>query len=157
MQKLLAELEGKDINEVRRRWLGGVWKRVASCVAMFGAAAAAVGAVPPACCPLHCPPACCRLLKPHLSPRLLPCQVIAAGTAKLASVPSGGAVAAGGAAPAAGGAAAAAEEKKEEKVEEEEDEVGFVLQSFDWADWFCLCHWWFLRRRRRRLRKRRMR
>lgn len=48
-------------------------------------------------------------------------QVIAAGTSKLASVPSGGAVAA--AAPAAGGAAAAAEEKKEEKVEEEEDEV----------------------------------
>ena len=62
--------------------------------------------------------------------------MIAAGTAKLASVPSGGAVAAGGAAPAAGGAAAAAEEKKEEKVEEEEDEVGFVLQSIYWADWF---------------------
>ncbi|PRW34006.1 60S acidic ribosomal P2 [Chlorella sorokiniana] len=55
-------------------------------------------------------------------------EVIAAGTAKLASVPSGGAVAAGGAAPAAGGAAAAAEEKKEEKVEEEEDEdMGFSL------------------------------
>lgn len=155
MQKLLAELEGKDINEVRRRWLGGVWKRVASCVAMFGARSGRSGCSA-ACLPPATLPPC--LLQPSQTPSLtppFPCQVIAAGTAKLASVPSGGAVAAGGAAPAAGGAAAAAEEKKEEKVEEEEDEVGFVLQSFDWADWFCLCHWWFLRRRRRRLRKRR--
>lgn len=65
---------------------------------------------------------------PHVIPlHLFLCfsslQVIAAGTGKLASVPSGGAVASAGA-PAAGGAAAAAEEKKEEKVEEEEDEVG---------------------------------
>lgn len=48
-------------------------------------------------------------------------QLIAQGTEKLASVPSGGAAAA--AAPAAGGGGeAAAEEKKEEKVEEESDE-----------------------------------
>ncbi|KAG6857469.1 hypothetical protein H0H87_003536 [Tephrocybe sp. NHM501043] len=58
-------------------------------------------------------------------------ELIAAGSSKLASVPSGGA---GGAAPAAaaGGAgpAAAAEEKKEEKVEEKEesdDDMGFGL------------------------------
>ena len=57
-------------------------------------------------------------------------EVIAAGSAKLASVPSGGA------APAAGGAAAAApaggdskkEAKKEEAAEEsEEDDMGFGL------------------------------
>ncbi|KAH7927829.1 ribosomal protein 60S [Leucogyrophana mollusca] len=59
--------------------------------------------------------------------------LIAEGSAKLASVPSGGAVSAGGAAaPAAGGApAAAAEEKKEEKKEEEkeesDDDMGFGL------------------------------
>ncbi|KAK0188798.1 60s acidic ribosomal protein-domain-containing protein [Armillaria mellea] len=57
-------------------------------------------------------------------------QLIAEGSSKLASVPSGGA---GGAAPAAasGGAApAAAEEKKEEKEEEKEesdDDMGFGL------------------------------
>ncbi|KAM0751150.1 ribosomal protein 60S [Meredithblackwellia eburnea MCA 4105] len=58
-------------------------------------------------------------------------ELIAAGSAKLASVPSGGgsaapAAAAGGAAPAA----AAAEEKKEEKAEEKEesdDDMGFGL------------------------------
>ncbi|KAI6112640.1 ribosomal protein 60S [Pisolithus thermaeus] len=58
--------------------------------------------------------------------------LIAEGSAKLASVPSGGAVAA----PAAGGgggaapAAAAAEEEKEEKKEEKEesdDDMGFGL------------------------------
>ncbi|KIM83012.1 hypothetical protein PILCRDRAFT_819809 [Piloderma croceum F 1598] len=58
-------------------------------------------------------------------------QLIAEGSGKLASVPSGGAVAAAGA-PAAGGApAAAAEEKKEEKKEEEkeesDDDMGFGL------------------------------
>ncbi|KAL2122416.1 hypothetical protein VTJ04DRAFT_2871 [Mycothermus thermophilus] len=59
-------------------------------------------------------------------------QLIADGSAKLASVPSGGAAAAGGA--AAGGAAAggaAAEEKKEEEKEEEKEEsdedMGFGL------------------------------
>ncbi|PGH10785.1 60S acidic ribosomal protein P2 [Helicocarpus griseus UAMH5409] len=56
-------------------------------------------------------------------------ELIAEGTTKLASVPSGGA-----AAPAAGGAAAggeaAAEEKKEEKEEEKEEsdeDMGFGL------------------------------
>ncbi|KAH8920688.1 ribosomal protein 60S [Atractiella rhizophila] len=58
-------------------------------------------------------------------------DLIAEGSTKLASVPSGGG---GGAAPAAGGAAAGgaapAEEKKEEKVEEKEesdDDMGFGL------------------------------
>ncbi|KAG1746644.1 ribosomal protein 60S [Suillus paluster] len=57
--------------------------------------------------------------------------LIAEGSAKLSSVPSGGAVSA--AAPAAGGAAPAAaaeEEKKEEKKEEKEesdDDMGFGL------------------------------
>ncbi|EEQ84835.1 60s acidic ribosomal protein P2 [Blastomyces dermatitidis] len=58
-------------------------------------------------------------------------ELIAEGTAKLASVPSGGAA---GGAPAAGGAAAAggeaaaekAEEKEEEKEESDED-MGFGL------------------------------
>ncbi|XP_055505660.1 ribosomal protein, large P2, like isoform X1 [Leucoraja erinacea] len=60
-------------------------------------------------------------------------DVIAAGNAKLASVPSGGAVAvsaAGAAAPAAGAAAAATEDKKEEKKDESEesdDDMGFGL------------------------------
>jgi len=58
-------------------------------------------------------------------------EVIAAGTEKLGSVPSGGgapaaaAPAAGGAAPAA--AAAAAPPKKEESEEEEDDDMGFGL------------------------------
>ncbi|ESK96433.1 60s acidic ribosomal protein p2 [Moniliophthora roreri MCA 2997] len=59
-------------------------------------------------------------------------ELIAEGSGKLASVPSGGGVAAapsGGA--AAGGGAAAAEEKKEEKKEEEKEEsdedMGFGL------------------------------
>ncbi|CCC06040.1 60s acidic ribosomal protein-domain-containing protein [Copromyces sp. CBS 386.78] len=56
-------------------------------------------------------------------------ELIAEGSSKLASVPSGGAgaPAAGGAAAAAGGAA---EEKKEEKVEEKEEsdeDMGFGL------------------------------
>ncbi|KAJ5133448.1 Ribosomal protein 60S [Penicillium atrosanguineum] len=55
-------------------------------------------------------------------------ELIAEGSTKLASVPSGGA---GAAAPAAGGAAAggdapAAEEKEEEK-EESDDDMGFGL------------------------------
>ncbi|XP_043827360.1 60S acidic ribosomal protein P2 isoform X2 [Dromiciops gliroides] len=61
-------------------------------------------------------------------------DVIAQGSSKLASMPSGGAVAvaasAGSAAPAAAGAAPAAEEKKEEKKEESEesdDDMGFGL------------------------------
>ncbi|KAJ7355369.1 ribosomal protein 60S [Mycena albidolilacea] len=58
-------------------------------------------------------------------------ELIAEGSSKLASVPSGGG--GGGSAPAAGGAApaaAAAEEKKEEKEEEKEesdDDMGFGL------------------------------
>ncbi|KAM0330044.1 hypothetical protein ACHAQA_004215 [Verticillium albo-atrum] len=56
-------------------------------------------------------------------------ELIAEGSGKLASVPSGGA---GGAAPAAGGAAAAggdapAEEAKEEEKEESDDDMGFGL------------------------------
>ncbi|KAF8892081.1 60s acidic ribosomal protein-domain-containing protein [Infundibulicybe gibba] len=57
-------------------------------------------------------------------------ELIAEGSSKLASVPSGGG---GGAAPSAAGApaAAAAEEKKEEKKEEEkeesDDDMGFGL------------------------------
>ncbi|TKW55644.1 60S acidic ribosomal protein P2 [Colletotrichum tanaceti] len=56
-------------------------------------------------------------------------ELIAEGSGKLASVPSGGA---GGAAPAAGGAAAAAadapaDEPKEEDKEESDDDMGFGL------------------------------
>ncbi|KAM7190268.1 ribosomal protein 60S [Naviculisporaceae sp. PSN 640] len=58
-------------------------------------------------------------------------ELIAEGSAKLASVPSGGA---GGAAPAAGGAAAGGaaaeapkEEAKEEEKEESDDDMGFGL------------------------------
>jgi len=61
-------------------------------------------------------------------------EVIARGSTKLASVPSGGAVVASSAAPAAaaggGGAAKAEEAKKEEKKEESEEEdedMGFGL------------------------------
>ncbi|KUI57898.1 60S acidic ribosomal protein P2 [Cytospora mali] len=56
-------------------------------------------------------------------------ELIAEGSSKLASVPSGGA----GGAPAAAGAAAggaaepAAEEKKEEEKEESDDDMGFGL------------------------------
>ncbi|KAJ9195460.1 hypothetical protein DTO166G4_6247 [Paecilomyces variotii] len=56
-------------------------------------------------------------------------ELIAEGTTKLASVPTGGAGAAA-AAPAAAGGAAAAEEKKEEKEEEKEEsdeDMGFGL------------------------------
>ncbi|KAI9167525.1 60S acidic ribosomal protein P2 [Paramyrothecium foliicola] len=57
-------------------------------------------------------------------------ELIASGSEKLASVPSGGA---GGAAPAAGGAAAggaaedAKKEEKEEEKEESDDDMGFGL------------------------------
>ena len=57
-------------------------------------------------------------------------EILAAGSEKLASVPSGGGVAASGGAPAAGGAAAApVEEAKKEESEEEEsdDDMGFSL------------------------------
>ncbi|KAI9592712.1 60s acidic ribosomal protein-domain-containing protein [Syncephalis fuscata] len=54
-------------------------------------------------------------------------ELIAEGTSKLASVPSGGAVAGGSAGAAAGGAAAAAEEAKEEEKEESDDDMGFGL------------------------------
>ncbi|KAI8940113.1 60S acidic ribosomal protein P2 [Plenodomus lindquistii] len=59
-------------------------------------------------------------------------ELISEGSAKLASVPSGGSgggAAAAGGAPAAGGAAdaPAAEEKKEEEKEESDDDMGFGL------------------------------
>ncbi|EAL93305.1 hypothetical protein KXW98_009328 [Aspergillus fumigatus] len=57
-------------------------------------------------------------------------ELIAEGSTKLASVPSGGAAAAAPAAAgaAAGGAAApAAEEKKEEEKEESDEDMGFGL------------------------------
>ncbi|KAJ5143856.1 Ribosomal protein 60S [Penicillium bovifimosum] len=55
-------------------------------------------------------------------------QLIAEGSTKLASVPSGGAGAAAPAAAAAGGAAAApAEEKEAEKEEESDEDMGFGL------------------------------
>eukprot|EP00122_Pirum_gemmata_P012801 Pgem_evm1s11915 len=58
-------------------------------------------------------------------------EVIAEGTTKLASVPSGGGrAAAGGAAPAAGGAAAVEEEKEEEK-ESSEDVMDGGMSLFD--------------------------
>ncbi|KNG48008.1 60s acidic ribosomal protein p2 [Stemphylium lycopersici] len=57
-------------------------------------------------------------------------ELIASGSEKLASVPSGGS-GGGAAAPAAGGAAAAAEEApaaaKEEEKEESDDDMGFGL------------------------------
>jgi large subunit ribosomal protein LP2 len=57
-------------------------------------------------------------------------ELMAAGSKKLASMPSGGGAAAAAPAAAAGGAAAPAAAKKEEKVEEEEeedDDMGFGL------------------------------
>ncbi|KAI0387334.1 ribosomal protein 60S [Hypomontagnella monticulosa] len=58
-------------------------------------------------------------------------ELIAEGSTKLASVPSGGAggAAAGGAAAASGGAAAAEEkaEEKEEEKEESDEDMGFGL------------------------------
>ena len=61
---------------------------------------------------------------------LLVLQLIAEGSAKLSSVPSGGAVAASGGAAAGGaGAAAAAEEKEEEKKEEEKVRVLHVVHD----------------------------
>lgn len=53
-------------------------------------------------------------------------ELIAAGTKKMSSVPSGGA-SSGGAAPAAAGGAAAAAEKPKEKSEESEADMGFSL------------------------------
>ncbi|KAL1896770.1 60S acidic ribosomal protein P2 [Sporothrix stenoceras] len=57
-------------------------------------------------------------------------ELIAEGSSKLASVPSGGAGAAAAGGAAAGGAAAAdapAEEAKEEEKEESDDDMGFGL------------------------------
>ncbi|CAK7565722.1 MAG: 60S acidic ribosomal protein P2 [Sporothrix epigloea] len=56
-------------------------------------------------------------------------ELIAEGSAKLASVPSGGAAApaAGGAAAGAAAADAPAEEEKEEEKEESDDDMGFGL------------------------------
>lgn len=57
-------------------------------------------------------------------------QLIAEGSTKLASVPSGGGGGGGGAAPAAAGGPAAAEEAKpeeEEPKEESDEDMGFGL------------------------------
>ncbi|RSL66043.1 60S acidic ribosomal protein P2 [Fusarium floridanum] len=56
-------------------------------------------------------------------------ELIAEGSEKLASVPSGGAGGAGAAGAAAGGAAAeeAKEEEKEEEAEESDEDMGFGL------------------------------
>ncbi|GJE90985.1 60S acidic ribosomal protein P2 [Phanerochaete sordida] len=58
-------------------------------------------------------------------------ELIAEGSSKLSSVPSGGAAASAGAASAGGAAPAAAEEKAEEKKaeekEESDDDMGFGL------------------------------
>ncbi|KAF4503841.1 hypothetical protein G6O67_008781 [Ophiocordyceps sinensis] len=56
-------------------------------------------------------------------------ELIASGSAKLASVPSGGAAAgtAAGGAAAGGAAAAPAEEAKEEEKEESDEDMGFGL------------------------------
>ncbi|KAI1847348.1 hypothetical protein JX265_013793 [Neoarthrinium moseri] len=56
-------------------------------------------------------------------------ELIAEGSSKLASVPSGGAGAAAGGAAASGGAAAAEtkEEEKEEEKEESDEDMGFGL------------------------------
>jgi 60s Acidic ribosomal protein len=56
-------------------------------------------------------------------------QLIAEGSTKLASVPSGGSGASSGGAPAATGGAPAAEEKPEEKEEEKEVRVHALLGS----------------------------
>jgi ribosomal protein L12E/L44/L45/RPP1/RPP2 len=63
--------------------------------------------------------------KPHI-------QLIAEGSSKLASVPSGGAASSGGAGGAAAGGAApaAAEEKAEEKKEEAKEEVRVLFSDF---------------------------
>ena len=69
-------------------------------------------------------------------------QLIAEGSSKLASVPSGGggggAAASGGAA-AGGGAAAAAEEKAEEKKEEKEVSILCLVPPCAVSDPVCLC------------------
>ncbi|SCU93447.1 LAMI_0E14400g1_1 [Lachancea mirantina] len=56
-------------------------------------------------------------------------EIVAAGQAKLATVPVGGAAVSSGGAAAAGGAAGeeAAEEKEEEAAEESDDDMGFGL------------------------------
>ncbi|KAJ1958843.1 60S acidic ribosomal protein P2 [Linderina pennispora] len=54
-------------------------------------------------------------------------ELIAEGSSKLASVPSGGAAPAGGAAAAGGAAEAAVEEKPAEEEEESDDDMGFGL------------------------------
>ncbi|MCJ1238495.1 60S acidic ribosomal protein P2 [Varicellaria rhodocarpa] len=59
-------------------------------------------------------------------------ELIAAGSQKLASVPSGGSGGGGGAAPSAGGAAAPTEaakeeEAKDEPAEESDEDMGFGL------------------------------
>jgi len=106
LDKLISELEGKDINEVR------IMCEVIDCDVMGIGYEMRVTS----------------MLTIHL---LFFLQLIAEGAEKLASVPSGGGGGAAPAAAAAGGAAPAAEEKKEEKKEEEkeesDDDMGFGL------------------------------
>eukprot|EP00178_Gracilaria_changii_P011480 TRINITY_DN3266_c0_g2_i5.p2 TRINITY_DN3266_c0_g2~~TRINITY_DN3266_c0_g2_i5.p2 ORF type:complete len:109 (+),score=29.57 TRINITY_DN3266_c0_g2_i5:20-346(+) len=54
-------------------------------------------------------------------------EVIAAGSEKLASVPSGGGAVAAGGAPAAAGGAAEAKKEPEPEPEEEDEDMGFDL------------------------------
>lgn len=87
LSKLISELEGKDINEVRPvRVHKSAPSSLTSCV-----------------------------------------QLIAEGSSKLASVPSGGAAAGGAAPSAAAGGAAAAEEKAEEKKVEEKVSLAALI------------------------------
>jgi large subunit ribosomal protein LP2 len=92
LKSLLAELKGKDIQEV--------WGRMTQ----YGLGKRA---------------------------KLRPIQLISEGSAKLASVPSGGAASGGSGGAAAGGSGPAAEEAKEEEKEEEkeesDDDMGFGL------------------------------
>merc|ERR1740124_1320800 len=78
----------------------------------------------------ECDEAKCTKLLSALSGKDL-VEVLAAGRAKMAAMPSGGGGGGGGAAPAAaakgGGGAAAAPAAKEEAPEEEEEDMGFDL------------------------------
>ncbi|KAG9319900.1 hypothetical protein KVV02_007265 [Mortierella alpina] len=106
IESLIAQLAGKDINEVREKKTSYHGYRGRQTVGIF------MGI---------------DMKEKHLDNDLPQDCLIAEGTSKLASVPSGGAAAA----PAAGGAAAAteakAEEKKEEAKEESDDDMGFGL------------------------------
>ncbi|GFZ47090.1 60S acidic ribosomal protein P2 [Saitozyma sp. JCM 24511] len=124
LDKLIAELEGKDINEVSEAlgyaqaldgWCGTCVAEKERSLVLLGNRRDGFGA------------GLGRMKRSQTR------GLIAEGSSKFASIPSGGAAAAGGAAPAAaaaGGAAAEAapaEEKKEEAKEESDDDMGFGL------------------------------